>query len=327
MIKKLLLLFFTLTFLGIKSQNSSETYTFKLNARDSIKLLVEDTKKMDLDMWELSDFAQKKLKKKEDLAFFFYYWIGENITYDYQFLEDKKKNINNPSFYNIYLKKQNEHQVYKDRKGVCSGYANLFNWFMNEIGIESKYVNGHIRDKRNHYVRVESSDFRHAWNIIKIQDKWLIVDSTWGASGNTKVSDFYFDLKPEIAIITHFPEKEEWQLLDKPLSLKEFNDSKFIDSIWFFLGFSDMPKLKSDSKYYYLVFKSNQNKDYSVKLMISKDNINFNYIKDIIKINQDGYTYLRFDKTNVPKKAFYKVNIYISENYLYSSDVINFKTY
>src|SRR5690606_17831894 len=112
-------------------------------------------------------------------------------------------------------------------------------------------ISGYIRDERNHYVEFTKDDgFRHGWNAIKLNEKWILVDTTWGTSSDSTTSEFYFDMKPEWAIITHFPEDSNWQLLKKPLTLEEFNNSKFISPIWFFVGYSDIPKLMSDKDYY-----------------------------------------------------------------------------
>src|SRR5690606_33909924 len=108
--------------------------------------------------------------------------------------------------------------------------------------------------------------------------------------------------------------------------------SKFIKPIWFFVGFSDIPRLMADKDYYYFVFKSNPNSEWSVNLQYSSDNINFEPIRGIEPIIQDGYTYYRFDKEQIiSEEKFFKVNItqLKSKGGLYQTfeykDVINFK--
>lgn len=201
---------------------------------------------------------------------------------------------------------------------------------MNEIDIEAVVITGHIRDERNHFVELSSDNFRHAWNAIKLNNKWILVDSTWGTSDDASTSEFYFDTKPEFAIITRYPENSEWQLLEEPLSLEEFNNSIFISPIWFYCGFSDIPKLKADGDYYYFIFRKSD-RNWSVNLQYSSDNLNFNPVLSIEPIVQDGFTFYRFNKNQVPEKVFFKVNItkltqngkqYSTSTY---SDVINFK--
>lgn len=307
------ILFFLLSINMVSSQN------------DSVKLLVKQTDSLNLEIWELTKFAKQNLESDIEIARFFYYWIGANIKYDYEFL--KKMNVNfGPSFHNEFVNKQNPMNVYNNKKGVCAGYANLYKWFMEQYHIEVNNITGHIRDERNHYIELKKDDsFRHAWNAIKIDDKWLLVDTTWGTSYNPAQSEFYFNIKPELAINTHYPENDKWQLLEKPLTLEEFNNSKFVKPIWFFVGFSDVPKLKADKDYFYLVFTTNPEKKWLIELKISSDNHSFKKIEDTITFEQDGLTYIRFDKKDIPKKAFYKINLKQFDYPIYF-DVINFKT-
>lgn len=288
-----------------------------------IKSLVEDTNKKELDISGLTEFAKNKLKDKKELASFFYYWIGSNIKYDNLFLEDMSS-MNDKDFF----ESQESENVYKNKKGICSGYANLFETFMNNVGIESQIITGHIRDRRNHYVEINSDDdFSHAWNAIKINNKWMLLDTTWGTSSDSLKSDFYFDIKPEWAIISHYPEKKEWQLLKKPLTLQEFNKSKFVNAFWFFVGFTDIPKLMSDKDYYYFVFTKNSNPEWSPYLLYSSDNIEFKNIRDLQSINQDGKTYYKFKKSLTTEKSFFKVNLsHLKNNQMTTyKDIINFK--
>ena len=303
-------------------------FTNSISAQnDSIKSLVKQTDSLNLEMWEITNFAKKKLKKDTDRAKFFYYWIGNNITYDYEFLKKMNVSVSITTINNEYLERQHAYSVYQNRKAVCGGYANLFKWFMEQIDIEVEYLTGHIRDERNHYVELDSdSNFSHAWNAIKLNGKWILVDTTWGTSYNVSQSEFYFDIKPELAINTHYPENSKWQLLKKPLSLEEFNNSKFVKLIWFFSGFTDIPKLKKDNNYYYLVYKTNsENRNLSVKLMISEDNLNFETIENTVKIEQDGITYIKFEKSKIPEKAFYKVHL-LENDYIIYLNVLSFKT-
>jgi hypothetical protein len=274
---------------------------------EHIMALVDKTKDQNLEIWELSEYALKHLNTKEDLARFFYYWITDNIQYDHGLVEEFSQGR---VTLREYSKRQDEFEVYDNRKAICSGYASLYQWFMEDVGITSEIVSGYIRDERNNYIDIESDEFRHAWNVIKIEGKWVLVDTTWGTSKHYGTSEYYFNMNPELAILTHFPEEEKWQLLDKPLSLDAFNNSKYVNKIWFLVGFSDVPRLKSDGDYFYFVFKSNPNPDWHVNLFYSQDNLNFKEITDVSFIKQDGMTYGRFFKKQVFGSRFFKVNIY-----------------
>ncbi len=293
----------------------------------SIRDLALEISNNNLKMSELVSFTNEKFADSIDKAKFIYYWIGLNIKYDYKLIEKKSSILDYKKeySYNYYPS-----QIFVMKKAVCYGYSKLFEWFMTELKIESRIVTGFIRDERNHYVELESDyDYSHAWNAIRLNGKWMLVDTTWGTSLNAEISDFYFDMAPERAIITHYPEKSTWQLLEKPLSLKEFNKSKFIKPIWFKVGYSDIPKIKHDSKYYYFIFRNNPNENWLVNLQYSVDNKNFHKLRELNKIVQDGYTILRFYKSIIPKKTYFKVNLYELtggvEYTLRYKDVINFK--
>ncbi len=304
--------------------------TFVFSQTKNVKELAIEISKKNLDMTELVSYVNENLEENTEKAFFFYYWIGLNVNYDRELFS--KRNQTNFSYEKDYSYNLKPEQVFEKRIGVCSGYSNLYKWFLDELEIENVIVSGHIRDETNHFIELDLDfDYGHSWNIIKLNGKWMIVDTTWGTSSNSMISDFYFDVSPERAIITHYPEDISWQLLEIPLSLEEFNNSKFIKPIWFEVGFSDNPKLKKDNKNYYFVFQNNPNKNWSVDLLFSGDNLDFQPVQNVKKIVQEGLTYLKFDRTEIPEKVFFKVNIFevIQEkNYKTTTtyeDVINFK--
>ncbi|MBO0324399.1 hypothetical protein J0X14_19000, partial [Muricauda sp. CAU 1633] len=78
---------------------------------------------------------------------------------------------------------------------------------------------------------------------------------------------------------------------------------------WFQIGFEDIPVLKEDANYYYLVYKSNPDKNWSINLMYGTDNRNYQFINDTVQIEQDDFTYIRFNKSNIPAKAYYKMDL------------------
>lgn len=208
---------------------------FSLCQTAEVELLLNETKNTNLDMWDLAEFVSKKLKSKEKSANFFYHWIGRNISYDKDGLAKVKNGIiDSDEFYS----NQDEYNVYENRKAVCAGYANLYKWFMDELEIEAVIISGYIRDPRNHYIELNSdSSFRHGWNAIKLDNEWKLVDTTWGNSNDPEQSEYFYDINPKWLIITHYPEDSNWQLLEKPLTLEEFNNSKYKSQCGFILDF------------------------------------------------------------------------------------------
>lgn len=181
---------------------------------------------------------------------------------------------------------------------------------MDEMGIENEIIDGHIRHITNQTVEPDlDTGFSHAWNAIRINDTWLIVDSTWAKQFETNVPDYYFDITPEKLIISHFPSESKWQLLEKPLSLEEFNNSQYIDPLYYLTGFTEKPSLKQDEDFYYFVWKNNPNRNWMIRLGYGTDSINYEPVPGIEVINQDGYTYYKFQKELIPKKAAFKVDL------------------
>lgn len=84
----------------------------------------------------------------------------------------------------------------------------------------------------------------HAWNAIKINDEWYLIDSTWGAGyirygGFVRDFDeFYFLSPPEQFVYNHLPVDSRWQLLDKPLTKEEFAALPSVYSNFFNYGLS-----------------------------------------------------------------------------------------
>ncbi|WP_430907515.1 transglutaminase domain-containing protein [Maribacter sp. 2-571] len=273
----------------------------------STKEMVEELMDENILMAELTDYAKNNINSDKERARFFYYWISENIQYDYEMLERHNKDgwteedvkLNTSPFL-----------VFEKRSAVCAGFSVLYKWFMDEMGIENEVIDGHIRHLTNQTVEPElDTGFSHAWNAIRINNTWLIVDSTWAKQFETNVPDYYFDISPEKLIITHFPSESKWQLLEKPLSLEEFNDSQYIDPLYYLVGFTEEPSLKQDTDFYYFVWKDNPNRNWMVRLGYGTDSINYDPVPGIEVINQDGYTYYKFKKEHIPQKAAFKVDL------------------
>ncbi|KAM6971799.1 LOW QUALITY PROTEIN: kyphoscoliosis peptidase-like [Aplochiton taeniatus] len=120
-------------------------------------------------------------------------------------------------------------RVLETGKGICSGYSTVCLKMCQEAGIECRKVSGHSRGGSNKLGQKTESD--HSWNAVRLSGHWYLLDSCWGA-GTTdtktrlfmkKYNDFYFLTDPEEFIDSHYPDEQRWQLLDPPISLKEFN--------------------------------------------------------------------------------------------------------
>lgn len=59
---------------------------------------------------------------------------------------------------------------------VCEGYARAYKYLLNSVGVECEII-------------VSAT---HAWNAVKLENKWYYVDCTWDDLGGTKVGYDYF---------------------------------------------------------------------------------------------------------------------------------------
>lgn len=84
-------------------------------------------------------------------------WIIDNVEYDISMKQTHK--------YNIY-------GALTERKVVCEGYAKLFKYILDDIGIECVLASGTA-------VNSEGNSERHMWNYVKLEGKWYAVDCTW----------------------------------------------------------------------------------------------------------------------------------------------------
>lgn len=134
--------------------------------------------------------------------------------------------------------------VFKNRKAVCEGYANLFSILCEQAGIKAVKVVGHARDKDAVWKLGNQTlpGAPHAWNAVNISGRWRLLDATW-AAGHLKAQkyvkefdEYYFLPAHEELLFTHFPDDARWQLRPKPISLKEFKSHPHVRSELFRLG-------------------------------------------------------------------------------------------
>jgi len=141
-----------------------------------------------------------------------YRWVAENLEYS------EGNYTKDPG------------QLLKKGKTVCIGYATLLKDMCDEVGLECELITG--------YARNEASDVRkrmkklelHAWNAIRLDGRWHLVDATWSSGdfdAKTKKYTPGFDPvwflgPPEFFIRTHFPNEKKWQLLNKKISAWRF---------------------------------------------------------------------------------------------------------
>lgn len=167
---------------------------------------------------ELADLLVQYAYTDLEKARLIYTWISHNISYDVSALLALK----NGSYPDVTSK-----NVLDRRTTICSGYANLYQQIADYMGLKSVIVLGYA--KGSDYIVGDDNDVNHAWNAVKIDEQWYLVDPTWGAGTvtnnkfNPKFNPYYFATPADEFIYSHFPENEKWQLREIPLAREEFD--------------------------------------------------------------------------------------------------------
>ncbi len=166
-----------------------------------------------------------------------YTWLTANISYDVQALYNGDSRINFTYTDKEDLRRKlaavNDHTVsstLRNKKAVCEGYAQTFKRISENIGIPCLFIDGYSKTEIND-IGKNPSQGNHAWNAVRINNKWHLIDATWGAgymNGGKwikKFNDYYFFTDPDEFILSHLPSEADFSFSKKKLSKKEFYNS------------------------------------------------------------------------------------------------------
>lgn len=119
-------------------------------------------------------------------------WIADNIYYDFDFEKESIKNYNG---YNA-IEEKDAANVFKRKKGVCAGFADLFAFMVREVDIPCLVIDGQGISKPSDtaWNNITMAN-AHAWNMVYLNGKWIIVDVTWDCRNKYENGDFIKGLK------------------------------------------------------------------------------------------------------------------------------------
>ncbi len=167
----------------------------------------------------------KDLTIDRDKARVLFTWIAENMRYDFKAIGRDGPNADSQQEYHDKRVKE----AYKKGKGICMDYALLYQKMAKAAGLECAFVTGHSKGS------LRGGWGSHAWNAVKIDGQWQLLDATWGAGHSDGDNHFqqifqpgYFLPAPHVFALNHFPDEEKWQLLDTPIDQKEFKNQPVI---------------------------------------------------------------------------------------------------
>ena len=143
-------------------------------------------------------------------------WVTAHVAYDVQAYRTGR------------YPDQHAESVFRRRTAVCEGYANLVYELCGRLGLEAAVVRGFAKGAGYRFGDRITKVSGHAWNAVKIDSTWRLMDATWGAgvlNGGQFVrrfSYFFFFPAPAYFILDHYPLDPKWQLQDSPVTLTAF---------------------------------------------------------------------------------------------------------
>jgi len=171
-----------------------------------------------------TDFKQDDLKARAIFT-----WIALNVKYDlaaygvnerpvaFSYSSEQEKITKQKKF-----KEALADKTIKSKKGVCEGYATLFTVLADKTGLEAVIIPGTSKSHLAHIGKGPGAS-DHAWNAVKINGEWKLLDTTWAAGVVTgekpafafKFNDGYFFATPGVFFLNHFPDDKKWLLTNK----------------------------------------------------------------------------------------------------------------
>ncbi|KGO88546.1 hypothetical protein Q765_01160 [Flavobacterium rivuli WB 3.3-2 = DSM 21788] len=179
------------------------------------------------DLKLLSVNLTSKYNNDMDKARSIFYWITQNIAYDYKFI-NKEKNLKFPDCKKgddctaLYVKWEDNylHEVITSGKSICEGYSRLFKRLCDYAGIHGSVVSGYTKYKPSQIG--STGPLNHAWNAVVIDNNYYFLDVTW-ASGYCgrhekdklkpfvkKFSNYYWLTPVDKLSRNHFPKDSVW---------------------------------------------------------------------------------------------------------------------
>ena len=179
----------TVTFIGTLKFTFGY-YTDYAQEEETAELITQALDDLDLE----NDTDIEKIKKIAA-------YICSAVTYDYEHLEDT-----------TYLLKHTAYAAIHDHTAVCQGYALLFYRMALEAGLEARILSG------------RAFGDLHAWNIVRIEDRYYLLDCTWDAGEDP--SSFSWFLKCPASFPNHATGDDDYN--QRVLAQCEITDTDYV---------------------------------------------------------------------------------------------------
>ena len=185
-------------------------------------------KRTETNLQSLKDLMKSKTVKILEIekSYIIFLWICQNIDYDA------------PSYFAGRNVDVTPEGVFRNGKTVCSGYSRLYKDISTYMSLEVQCVNCYAKGV-GYQPGQRLNSTNHEYNVIRLNNKWHPIDSTWGAGHiegkdfKREFNEFYFLADPELLIRSHFPENPQWQLTKQTFTLEDFLKWPKINSNFF----------------------------------------------------------------------------------------------
>lgn len=157
----------------------------------------------------LAAYLVKPAKNDREKARLIYRWVTDRIVFDEE--TDAAQLVRD----------QSAETTLRLRKATCAGYSNLFEGLAKQAGLDAVYIRGQCKSSTGKLTN-------HAWNAVKLENRWVLVDCTWGSGMHEgqkwakRFREYYFDVSPEQLAVSHSPNDSQWLLLKTPITKEDF---------------------------------------------------------------------------------------------------------
>ena len=229
----------------------------------------ECPKKKDSNLQVISDYICKYKGKHSELDTYLmiFYYICQNIKYDYKGYELNKNNKFD----------QSAEKVFLTGNGLSIGFCNLFEYFCKKKNLKYRRIEGYTRLLPP--IKGQKDKFNHIWHSIFVKGEWYFIDIVFGSGGildvpyefskpeNDYFNPYYFLIFPEYLIMTHLPLEDDWQKTEKLMTEKQFFNKKLINFGNFYKGFYDYDILLLSHDYPFIIV--NKDEDLIIKIKVN----------------------------------------------------------
>ena len=244
--------------------------------------------------------CNQKFNETSDLA----YALTKDLKTDHEKFRSIFRWVTNNIAYSYSARKVEPKYVLKTKKAICSGYSNLLQDICNHAMLECEVIVGYAKSGGTSIG--EFKETNHAWNAIKLNGDWYLVDATWAAGYVDKrkfikeFDEYYFLAEPNEFMYRHYPEDPKWFLTETSLKKKEFERMPVRTRDFFSMGIEELKKLKGE-------VKNKLRYEFKTAEPIYRMSINFKNQKKFIQIEfieKDGVYLIDLNLKNSPRGYF-----------------------